>query len=122
LRLWLSHAGSDAEKVHAHFFRNLHIGHLQLRELYTTLRDKAHDVWAWVAFDPQTKLMPALRIGLRTQDMAHALVHAVTQVLAPGCILVCTSDGLNLCFYALTAHFGTWRTDPATGKPKCTWP
>ena len=30
----------------------------------------------------------------------------------------CTSDGLNFYFYALTAHFGQWITDPATGKPK----
>jgi len=118
LRLWLTRAGRHAEKVHAHFFRHLHLGHLQFDELYTTLRDKAHAVWVWVAFDPQTKLIPALQIGPRTQDLAHALVHAVTQVLAPGCVPVCTSDGLNLYFYALTAHFGQWLTDPATGKPK----
>ena len=101
-----------------HFFRNLHIGHLQFDELYATLRDKAHDVWVWVAFDPQTKLMPALQLGPRTQDLAHALVHAVAQVLAPSCVPVCTSDGLNFYFYALIAHFGTWRTDTTTGKPK----
>jgi IS1 family transposase/transposase-like protein len=118
LRLWLTRAGIHAEKVHAHFFRNLQIGHLQFDELYTTLRDKTHDVWVWVAFDPQTKLMPALRLGPRTQDLAHALVHAVVHVLAPGGVPVCTSDGLNLYFYALTAHFGQWLTDPMTGKPK----
>lgn len=118
LRLWLTRAGRPAENVHSHFFRNLQIGHLQFDELYTTLRNKAHDVWVWVAFDPQTKLMPALRIGPRTQDLAHALVHTVTQVLALGWVPVCTSDGLNLYFYALTAPFGTWLSDPATGKPK----
>ena len=118
LRLWLSRAGAHAEKVHAHFFRNLQIGHLQFDELYTTLRDKAHDLWVWVAFDPQTKLIPALKLGPRTQDLAHALVHAVTLTLAPGCVPICTSDGLNLYFYALTAHFGLWLTDPTIGKPK----
>ena len=118
LRLWLSRAGTHAEKVHGHFFRNLQIGHLQFDELYTTLRHKSHDLWVWVAFDPQSKLIPALQLGPRTQDLAHALVHAVTLTLAPGCIPVCTSDGLNLYFYALTAHFGHWLTDPATGKPK----
>ena len=84
--------------------------------LYTTLRDKSHDLWVWVAFDPQTKLIPGLQLGPRTQDLAHALVHAVTLTLAPGCVPACTSDGLNLYFYALTAHFGHWLTDPATGK------
>jgi IS1 family transposase len=117
LRLWLSRAGAHAEKVHAHFFRNLRIGHLQFDELYTTLRDKTHDLWVWVAFDPHAKLIPALRLGPRTQDLAHALVHAVTLTLAPGCVPTCTSDGLNLYFYALTAHFGQWLTDPTTGKP-----
>jgi IS1 family transposase len=118
LRLWLSRAGAHAEKVHAHFFRNLQIGHLQYDELYTTWRDKAHALWVWVAFDPQTKLIPALKLGPRTQDLAHALIHAVTLTLAPGCVPACTSDGLNLYFYALTAHFGQWLTDPTSGKPK----
>ena len=116
IRLWLTRAGQHAEKVHAHFFHNLHLGHLQLDELYTTLRDKSHDLWVWVAFDPATKLIPALQLGLRTQNMAHALLHAVTLVLAPGCLPVFTSEGLNLYFYALTAHFGRWVTDVASGK------
>src|SRR5262249_22290724 len=30
------------------------------------------------------------------------------QILAPGCLPLFTSDGLNLYFYALTAHFGYW--------------
>ena len=30
------------------------------------------------------------------------------QPLAPGCLPVFTSDGLDLYFAALTAHFGTW--------------
>jgi IS1 family transposase len=119
LRLWLSRAGAHAEKVHAHFFSNLQIGHLQFDELYTSLRDRAHDLWVWVAFDPQTKLIPALQLGPRTQDLAQALVHAVGVTLPPGCVPVCTSDGLKLYFYDLTAHFGEWITDPATGRP--TW-
>ena len=45
------------------------------------------------------------------------MVHAVCLTLAPGCVPVCTSDGLKLYYNALTAHFGEWLTDPATGKP-----
>jgi IS1 family transposase len=118
LRLWLSRAGAHAEKVHAHFFRNLQLGHLQFDELYTTLRDKTHDLWVWVAFAPEAKIIPALQLGPRTLDLAHTRVHAVCLTLAPGCVPVCTSDGLKLYFYALTAHFGQWITDPATGRPK----
>ncbi len=36
------------------------------------------------------------------------MVHDLSGRLAPGCIPVCTSDGLNHSFYALTAHFGQW--------------
>jgi hypothetical protein len=35
-------------------------------------------------------------------------VHDLYGRLAPGCIPIFTSDGLNQYFYALTAHFGQW--------------
>lgn len=118
IRLWLTRAGQHAEQVQVHFFRNLTLGHLQLDELFTTLRDKAHDLWVWVAFDPATKLIPALQLGPRTQHLAYVLLHAVTLVLAPGCLPVFTSDGLDLYFYAITAHFGQWVTDVTSGKTR----
>jgi len=34
------------------------------------------------------------------------MVHELRQRLAPDCLPVFTSDGLNQYFYALTAHFG----------------
>jgi IS1 family transposase len=104
--------------VHAHFFRNLTLGHLQLDELFTTLRHKADVLWVRTVCDPVTKLMPVVQVGPRTQAMAHSVVHALTLVLAPGCVPVFTRDGLNLYFYALTAHLGEWGADPATGKTK----
>jgi Integrase core domain len=36
------------------------------------------------------------------------VVHELHGRLASGCLPVFTSDGLNLYFYALTAHFGQW--------------
>jgi len=118
IRLWLTRAGQHAEKVHAHFCQNLTLGHLQLDELFTTLRDKTHNLWVWVAFDPATQLIPALQLGPRTQHMAYALLHAVTLVLAPGCSPVFTRDGLDLYFYAITVHFGQWVTDMVPGKTR----
>jgi hypothetical protein len=67
-------------------------------------------VFLWLAIDPLTKLLPVLELGLRTQTMAHRLIHALRQKLAPGCLLLFTGDGLTLYFYALTAHFGQWLT------------
>jgi hypothetical protein len=42
LLTWLTRARRHAEKVHPHFFRHLSLGHLQVAELCTTLRNKAY--------------------------------------------------------------------------------
>src|SRR5215472_814956 len=82
--------------------------HLQLDELRTRLRNHTHVLWVWLAIDPSTKILPVLHLGPRTQNAAHAVIHALQRILAPGCLPLFTSDGLNLYFYALTAHFGHW--------------
>ncbi len=107
---WLTCAGRHAESLHERCFRNLHIPHLQLDELRTRLRCATQVLWLWLAIDPCTKLLPVLHLGSRTQHMAHLLIHTLRESLAPECILLFTSDGLNLYFYALTAHFGQWLT------------
>jgi hypothetical protein len=53
--------------------------------------------------------------------MAHRVIHSLRQVLAPGCLPLFTSDGLNLYFYALTAHFGTWREERRRGRKVRRW-
>ncbi len=105
---WLTRAGEHSARLHDHWFRNLYLPHVQLDELRTRLRNRAHTLWLWLAVDPLTNLIPALHLGARTQDSAYALIHALRQHLAPSCIPVFASDGLNLYFYALTAHFGHW--------------
>ncbi|MDQ5853858.1 MAG: integrase core domain-containing protein [Chloroflexota bacterium] len=105
---WLTRAGEHSSALHQHWFQKLHLPHVQLDGLRTRLRRRAHTVWLWVAVDPRTKIIPVLQLGARTQEAAHRVVHDLQQKLAPGCIPVFTSNGLNLYFYALTAHFGQW--------------
>jgi IS1 family transposase len=105
---WLTRAGGHSATLHNHFFRNLHLPHVQLDELRTRLRSRAHTLWLWVAIDPLTKIIPVVHLGPRIQVAAHAVIHNLRQRLAPTCLPVFTSDGLNLYFYALTAHFGQW--------------
>ena len=105
---WLTRAGMHSAALHDRWFHRLSLPHLQLDELRTRLRDRAQVLWLWVVIDPLTKLIPVLHLGARTQQAAHAVVHDLRHHLAPGCLPVFTSDGLNLYFYALTAHFGTW--------------
>jgi IS1 family transposase/transposase-like protein len=118
---WLTRAGEHAQTLHEHCFRNLHLPHLQLDELRTRLRNTKQVLWLWLAIDPTTKLLPVLHIGLRTQNMAHTVIHSLRELLAPGCIPIFTSDGLNVYFYALTAHFGTWREEKRRGHTARRW-
>lgn len=60
-----------------------------------------------------------LKVGPRTQPIAHAVVHDLVKVLAPDHLPAFTSDGLKLYFYALTAHFGNWVIP--LGQRTCHW-
>jgi hypothetical protein len=59
--------------------------------------------------------------GPRTQHMAHEFIHSLRESLAPGCLPLFTSDGLNLYFYALTAHFGQWLALGRRGRNARRW-
>jgi hypothetical protein len=105
---WLTRAGAHSATLHERVFQRLHLPHIQLDELRSRLRARTHAVWLWLALDPLTKIIPVLHLGAPSQDSAHAVVHELHGRLASGCLPVFTSDGLNLYFYALTAHFGQW--------------
>jgi IS1 family transposase len=53
--------------------------------------------------------------------MAHRVIHSLRQLLALGCLPLFTSDGLNLYFYALTAHFGQWLEVGLRGRKVRQW-
>jgi len=118
---WVNRAGLHAESLHERHFRTLQIPHVQLDELRTRLRCAAQVLWLWLAIDPLTKVLPVLQLGPRTQSMAHQLIHSLRHLLAPGCLPLFTSDGLNLYFYALTAHFGHWLALGGRGRKVRRW-
>jgi IS1 family transposase len=118
---WLIRAGEHTQTLHEHCFRNLQFPHLQLDELRTRLRNAKQVLWLWLAIDPLTKILPVLQLGPRTQNAAHRVIHSLLQILAPGCLPVFTSDGLNVYFYALTAHFGHWRGVGRRGPKALRW-
>ncbi len=78
-------------------------------------------LWLWLAIDPLTKILPVLSLGPHTQHAAHLLIHSLRQILAPGCLLLFTSNGLNLYFSALTAYFGQWLTLGRRGPNMRRW-
>ena len=87
-------------------------------ELVVQIRGKGRDMWLWVALEAESKLMPVLKLGPRTQEVAHGVVHSLAEMLAPGCVPAFTSDGPNHYFYSLTAHFGEWQE---TEEGKVRW-
>jgi IS1 family transposase len=118
---WLSRAGEHAHTLHERSFCHLQLPHLQLDELRTRLRSTNQILWLWLAIDPLTKILPVLQLGPRTQHMAHRVIHSLRQILAPGCLPLFTSDGLNLYFYAITAHFGRWLQLGRRGRTVRRW-
>jgi transposase-like protein/IS1 family transposase len=118
---WLVRAGSHAQTLQTRTFSHLEIAHVQLDELRTRLRCHTQVLWLWVALDPLTKCIPVFQLGPRTHDMAHLLIHRLHALLAPGCLPVFTSDGLNAYFYALTAHFGQWVKAVGSRSRKPQW-
>jgi transposase-like protein len=113
---------------------------LQLDELYAVLRDvkngglsedeaikrlERSPSWVWTAMDPESKLLLVMDVGPRTLAMAQRVLHQVVQVLAPGCVPLCLTDGLQEYGTALLTHFGSWSQPErrqATGpRPKPRW-
>ncbi len=118
---WLTRAGGHAHTLHEHIFCHLHLPHLQLDELRTRLRCVKQILWLWLAIDPCSKILPVLQLGPRTQHAAHSVIHSLRELLAPDCLPLFTSDGLNLYFYALTAHFGQWLQVGRRGRKVKQW-
>jgi IS1 family transposase len=118
---WLTRAGEHAQILHERFFCHLRLPHLQLDELRTRLRSCRQVLWLWLAIDPCTKILPVLHLGPRTQNAAHRVIHSLRRMLTPGCLPLFTSDGLNLYFYALTAHFGQWLQVGQRGRNVRRW-
>jgi transposase-like protein len=118
LTRWLTRAGGHAHTLHERFFCHLHLPHLQLDELRTRLRCAKQILWLWMAIDPLTKILPVLQLGPRTQHMAHQVIHSLRELLAPDCLPLFTSDGLNVYFYAARGPF--WTLERA-GLPRTAW-
>jgi IS1 family transposase/transposase-like protein len=137
---WLVEAAEQLKAFSAYFLCNVHVNQLQLDELYAVLRGVINGEisednaikrlersrhWVWTVIDPESKLLLATEIGPRTLAMAQRVVHQVVQVLAPGCVPLCLTDGLKEYGTALLRHFGSWSQPErrqATGpRPKPRW-
>ena len=137
---WLVEAAEQLQAFSAHFLHELHLNQVQLDELYAVLsavRDgdvsEAEAIerlsrsphWVWTAIEPETKLLLHVQVGERTLAMAHAVVHRIAQLVAPGGVPLFLSDGYPNYLTAIVTHFGHWVQPPrrqARGPaPKPRW-
>jgi hypothetical protein len=117
LRTWQTRAGMHAKELHARFFQELIFRHIQLDELWANVRRENQEVWLWATIKATTKVVPVLKLGPRTLELAFSVVHELRQRMKAECIPIFCSDGLKLYYYALTAHFGGWVFPEGIRKP-----
>ena len=97
IRRWIARAAAHSTALHAILFNNLSIPVVQLDELRAVLRapnipinlavpalpHKQSITWVWMAMCPINKIIPVLKVGPRTQDLAHHLLHDLALRLKP---------------------------------------
>jgi hypothetical protein len=129
---WRVEAAEQRRAFSRYFLCDVHVEQLQLDELYAVLRAlKAGEIgedeaiqrlerspsWVWTAMAPDRKVLLVIEVGTHTLEMAQRVVHQMVQVLAPGCVPLCLSDGFKEYGTALLAHCGQWR-HPARRQAK----
>src|SRR5712691_3279044 len=137
---WLVEVAEHATAFSRYFVHDVHVTQVQLDELFALLSAvKTGEVsaaeaverlsrsphWVWAAIDPVTKLLLTVAVGDRTLALAQHVVHQVVQVLAPGCMPLCLTDGFKEYTTALLTHDGQW-AQPARQRaqgpaPKPRW-
>ncbi|MGH8065965.1 MAG: hypothetical protein ACRERE_12195 [Candidatus Entotheonellia bacterium] len=65
-----------------------------------------------MALDPVSKLRLALDVGARQRELAPRVVHSGMRVLAPGCVPLLLTDGLQDYATTLLPHGGHWVQPP----------
>jgi hypothetical protein len=125
--LWLVEVADHATAFSRYVLHDVRVTQVQLDELFALLSAvKAGEVseaeaitrlsrsphWVWTAIDPVTTLLLTIDVGDRTLAMAQSVVHQVVQVLAPGCVPLCLTDGFKEYATALLTHCGQWVQPP----------
>ena len=81
-----------------------YVGEKQARLVPGDDRSRLGDMWTFVALDPETKLIPAYRVGKRTRPHAVAFMADLSERLANRVQL--SSDALNTYVDAVERAFG----------------
>jgi len=120
---WLVEVADPAAAFPQYFLHDVRVTPVQLDERFALLSAvKAGEVsdteaiqrlsrsphGVWGAMDPVTKRLLTLDVGDRPLALAQRVVHQVVQVLAPGCMPLFLTDGVQAYMTALLTHSGQW--------------
>lgn len=112
----LVQAGEGCERIMNERMRALRCQRIQVDEIWSYVhkkqrwvtpeddRNRVGDMWTFVALDPDTKLVPAYRVGKRTRPHAVAFMADLSDRLANRVQL--SSDALNTYVDAVERAFG----------------
>lgn len=115
---WVQVAGRHCQKVSDAFLQKLHVEECQIDELWSFVKKKEKnlsdaereqktlgDVWIFVAFDPQTKLLVAYQMGKRSVGTTKCLL-ATFKARTDGFIPFFTSDDFRHFPLAILCAYG----------------
>jgi hypothetical protein len=103
--------------LHERFFCHLWLPHLQLDELRTRLRCAKQVRLSLAGYrPPHARFCRCLSSAPARNTWRMSSSTRSESAWPPFCLPLFTSDGLNLYFSALTAHFGQWREVGRRGR------
>jgi hypothetical protein len=121
-RAFLTRAGQHAQTLHERCFRHLWLPHLQLDHCCAPGCAAPHRCcgFGWPSILAPRFFRCSIWVhARRTWHIASSI--PCESSWPPFCLPLFTSDGLNLYFYALTAHFGHWLDADRQGRHRRQW-
>lgn len=90
---WIKKAAHVCIKVTRFFFKDLKLISMQLDEIWSYVKKKAHESWVWKALDPVTKLFLGFHIGPWTKKEAKCFIKKLRAIIER--VDIITTDGLD---------------------------
>jgi transposase-like protein/IS1 family transposase len=111
---WMKRAVRQADLIDTDLVQNIETAWVELDEVYSfagtkqaaeTTSEEIGKHWTHCSFARQTRLLLAVKVGLRDEHLAQALVAETASRLSPTCHPLWVSDGWKVYIYALLLQF-----------------
>lgn len=106
---WQSAIGKKSKSFHLYICSviRLILNFLQMDELWSYCKNKAHQLWVFVAFESKTKFWISFELGKRTTNTAKRLVKQITELINTQCqrVIRVTTDKLSAYKNALESYW-----------------